>query len=120
MEIPAFREYIGELDGFDLLPSTFTVRNGKILREKTVGKVKAKDGDPYVDYRAGQTPANLPALKLACAAKTGLVSGSFKLYYLSGGRLKTDTVTVRGVMSGGEFFGSGAVKKQGAFAIAGE
>ena len=96
-----------------------TVTDGKWTLNKTVGTIKVADGVPYVKYNADrQVPDNLASLKLKCAAKTGVVTGSFKLYWLQNGKLKKDTANVYGVVRGGEVSGLAVVKKKGAFPVA--
>ncbi len=114
---PDFRDYLASVDGFDVAPvgAVFAVRLGKWDAGRTVGRLKAVDGVPTVTGTA--TPLNLGALKLSYTAKSGLVKGSFKLYYMDGRRLKYDTVTVTGVVVDGRLFGSGTIKKLGSFAV---
>ena len=89
-----------------------TVFGGKWTVEKSVGTVKLKDNRAYVKYTVGrQAPANVSKLKLKWDYKTGVVSGSFKLYYLDGGKLKTESAAVSGVTVGTEFRGSALAKK---------
>ena len=92
-----------------------TVLGGKWTVEKSVGSVKAEDGRPYVKYNVErQVPANLAKLKLKYAAKTGIVSGSFKLYYMNdSGKLKNESAVVNGVVVGNELHGAATVKKAG-------
>ena len=96
----------------------FTVKRGKWDAGKTVGRIKVIDGAPAVTGTS--SPSNLSALKLTYTAKSGLVKGSFKLYYMDGKRLKNDTVTVTGVVVDGKLFGSGTIKKLGSFAVTAE
>ena len=121
-DLPAWRSYLTEVDGFNVTPDgekSLTVASGKWKALKSVGKVAVdRDGQVYVKYKPEkQVPVNLAALKLSCAVKTGLVQGSFKLYWLDGVRLKRDTVKAVGVTVGGSFYGSGSVKKLGSFPI---
>lgn len=96
-----------------------TVAGSKWTLNKTVGTIKVADGVPYVKYNADrQMPANLASLKLKCAAKTGVVTGSFKLYWLQNGKLKKDTAYVYAIVRGGEVSGLAVVKKKGAFPVA--
>ena len=91
-----------------------TVLGGKWTVEKSVGSVKAEGGRPYVKYNVGrQNPANLAKLKLKYTAKTGIVSGSFKLYYMDSGKLKNESAVVNGVVVGNELHGAATVKKAG-------
>lgn len=92
-----------------------TVLGGKWTVEKSVGSVKAEDGRPYVKYNVGrQDPANLAKLKLKYAAKTGIVSGSFKLYYMDdSGKLKNESAVVNGIVVGDDLHGAATVKKAG-------
>lgn len=120
--MPAWRNYLTTLDGFDLTPSgvAVTLNNGRLSVPRTVGSVKYNrtTGAPYVAYNAArQTPANLAALKLTLTAKTGVLKGSCKLYYLDGARVKSDSVTISGIVVGKEIIASGQVRNQGSFAI---
>ena len=91
---------------------TVTVYGEKWTVEKSVGTVKAEDGRPYVKYNPEkQSPANVSKLKLKWAYKTGIVSGSFKLYYLADGKLKNESAAVNGVVVDGELYGFAWVKK---------
>ena len=91
---------------------TVTVYGEKWTVEKSVGTVKAEDGRPYVKYNPEkQSPANVSKLKLKWAYKTGIVSGSFKLYYLADGKLRNESATVNGVVVDGELYGFAWVKK---------
>lgn len=55
--------------------------------------------------------ANPSSLKLKYAAKTGIVTGSFKLGYPNGAKSKFDTATVYGVVVDGAFCGAAKVKR---------
>ena len=93
---------------------TVSVFGGKWTVEKSVGSVKLKDNRVYVKYTLGkQTPANVSRLKLKWAYKTGIVSGSFTLYYLEGGKLKTESAAVNGVTVGKETHATAYAKKAG-------
>ena len=117
---PDFRNYLASVDGFAVAPvgAVFTVKRGKWDAGKTVGRLKVIDGAPAVTGTS--SPSNLSALKLTYTSKSGLVKGSFKLYYMDGKRLKNDTVTVTGVVVDGKLFGSGTIKKLGSFAVTAE
>ena len=60
---------------------------------------------------------NPSRLKLSLVAKTGLLKGSFKVVSDVGGRSKTTSVTVSGVLVGGIGYGSAQVKKAGSAAV---
>ena len=116
-EIPTFRSYLTTVDGFAVAPSpaAFTVSGNKWNVGKTSGRLKIVDGILSVVSKGD--PANLSALKLTYTAKTGLVKGSFKLYYMDGGKIKSDKVTITGAVVDGVFMGNGTVKKLGSFAV---
>ncbi len=121
-ELPAWREYLDEVDGFALTPageSIITVATGgKWSVTRKVGTVTAASGVPYVRYNASrQTPANLGSLRLSYTASSGIVKGSFKLYYLNGTRVRTDTVTVSGMVISSRFVGTATVKKFDSFPV---
>ena len=117
---PDYRDYLASVDGFDVAPvgAVFTVKRSKWDAGKTVGRLKVVNGVPTVTGTS--SPSNLSALKLTYTAKSGLVKGSFKLYYMNGTKLKNDTVTVTGVVVDGKLFGSGTIKKLGSFAVVAE
>ena len=107
-------------DGHSLMPTgePIVVTGRKWTSKKTVGSVKY-DADLNMLYvkTNGNPPANLTKLKLTYAEKTGLVNGSFKLYYLLFGKLKTDSAAVTGIAVNGRFIGNVVIKKKGAMPI---
>ena len=117
---PTFREYLASVDGVAVAPAgaVFTVSGGKWDAGKTVGRLKVVDGEPTLV--GPSAPSNLAALKLKYTAKSGLVKGSFKLYYMNGGKIKSDKVTITGAVVDGHFIGSGTVKKLGSFDVTAE
>ena len=124
--MPDFRDYMTatDLDDVCVTPigeESLFVGGGKWKAEKSVGKVAVdKSYSPvqtYVKHRETQTPSNLAALKLTYTAKTGLVKGSFKLWYLDGEKLRSDKVTVTGSVVGGKFLGTATIKKLGRFNV---
>lgn len=118
---PTFREYLAYVDGIAVAPvgAVFTVSGSKWDAGKVSGRIKVIDGEPTVIVGSSE-PSNLSALKLKYTAKSGLVKGSFKLYYMDGERLKSDKVTITGVVVDGRFVGSGTIKKLGSFAVSAE
>ena len=66
------------------------------------------------DSKAGANPSGL---KLTYKAKGGGFSGSFKAYAVVGGKLKTVTVNVSGVMVGNVGYGTATIKKVGAVPV---
>ena len=119
--VPQWRDYLLSVDNVAVTPDgepLTVVSGGRWSSVKTVGSVAAdKTGVVYVKVSADKTPANLAKLKLKLTAKTGVVKGSFCLYYLQGLKVKNDKVTVSGIVTDGEFVGSGSVKKLGSFAV---
>ena len=117
--MPNFREYLSYVDDVDVAPvgAVFTVAGSKWDAGKSSGRIKVIYGEPVV---TGSSPSNLAALKFKYTAKTGLVKGSFKLYYMDGGKIKSDKVTITGAVVNGRFVGSGTVKKLGYFDVAAE
>lgn len=117
--MPTFREYLSDVDDVDVAPggAVFTVAGSKWDAGKSSGRVKVVYGELVV---TGSSPSNLAALKFKYTAKTGLVKGSFKLYYMAGGKIKYDKVTITGVVVDGRLVGSGTVKKLGSFGVAAE
>jgi hypothetical protein len=117
VELPTFRSYIAAVDGTPVVPvaEKFTVSGSKWAFSKTSGKLKVDNGILAIISKS--EPANLSGLKLSYAAKSGLVKGSFKLYYMKGGKVKFDKVTITGAVVDGVFMGNGTVKKLGSFAV---
>ena len=75
------------------------------------GKVAFVKGTTEVDAtKAGGNPS---ALSLSYRAKDGTFKGSFKVYSANGGRLKSSTVPVAGVLVDGAGYGTAAVKRLG-------
>ena len=116
-EMPSFRSYIAAVGSTPAAPvgEEFTVSGSKWVFAKTVGKLKVVDG--VLSVASKGEPSNLSGLKLTYTAKTGLVKGSFKLYYMDGGKIKSDKVTIVGAVAEGVFMGNGTVKKLGSFAV---
>lgn len=73
----------------------WVVNNGKINAKKT----------------------NLSGLKLTYTSKTGLFKGSFKVYTLVGTKMKKVSVSVNGLVVGGNGYGAATVKKGGSYAV---
>ena len=113
--IPVVREYLATVDGHCVLPTgvVVTATAKKWTAPKTVGSVKVdvKTGVPYVKVTKNKTPQNLGALKIKYTSSTGLVSGSFRLYYLDGKKLKYETVSFSGFVIDGELVATAVNKK---------
>ena len=73
---------------------------------------EAAGKDLMIDTSKGKT--NLSGLKLSYTPKTGLFKGSFKMYALERGKLKTYTVNVVGFVVDGEGIGQASLKKPAA------
>ena len=93
----------------------FTVSFGKWKFDKAAGKYVVVNGVPTVKPNSRGEVSNLSALKLKCAAKTGVVTGSFKLYWMNGEKVKKDTANVYGIVIHDTVSGLSVVKKKGAF-----
>ena len=94
----------------EYLPNGIEVKQkGKKWELPKAGKIAMKNG-ALDESKAGENPA---ALKLTYKAKDGSFKGSFKVYADIGGKLKTTTVTVTGVMVGDVGHGTAAIKKLG-------
>ena len=62
---------------------------------------------------------NVASLKLKCA-KTGVVTGSFKMFYSTGAaKPKSDTAKFTGMLIGEKVFGTAVVKKKSVYLSAG-
>ena len=94
--VPAWRDYLDAVDGEDVTPGA-------------VAATWANGG-----FR---TPRSRMALKLKLAAKTGVLKGSFKLFYRDGARVRSDKATLGGVVLGEEIVGNGRVRRFGSFPI---
>ena len=73
------------------------------------GKVSYKNG-AFDTSKEGDNPSGL---KLSYKAKDGTFKGSFKVYSLQNGKLKSVTASVNGVLVGSEAMGTATVKKVG-------
>ena len=89
------------------LPNDVEVnQKGTKLNLPKAGKLTVKKG-VLDDSKAGENPSGL---KLTMK-KDGTFSGSFKVYYIAGGKLKMVTVNVSGVVINGIGYGAATVKK---------
>ena len=77
------------------------------------GKLSMKAG-VFDDSRAGTNPSGL---KLTYKAKDGSFKGSFKVYADNGGKLKSASVNVTGVLVGGTAYASAVVRGGGSVAV---
>ena len=93
----------------------FTVSLGKWRFDKAAGKYVVENGVPVVKPNSRGEVSNLSSLKLKCAAKTGVVTGSFKLHWMNGEKVKKDTASVYGIVIHDAVSGLSVVKKKGAF-----
>lgn len=124
--MPTWRSYIAatDMDGVNVTPigeGIVSVAGGKWSVAKSVGKVAVVKGSvppqTFVKIKDGLTPVNLASLKLTHTAKTGAVKGSFKLWYIKDGKLRSDKVTVTGAVVAARFFATATVKNLGSFKI---
>ena len=121
--MPTWRDYIDYVDGWSATPldggAPFTVSGAKWTMPRKVGAIKynAKTGTLQLNVASGKTPANLCNAKIKYTPKTGLAKGSFKLYYLSGSKLKQDNVSFSGMIVNGTLRANASVKKLGTFAL---
>ena len=114
-DLPEYHPYLTEIDQLAIAPlgAIYTVVGKKWDAGKTVGSVKVDKatGEPYVQYKpATQIPTNLSKLKFSYTPKTGVVKGSFKLYYVADGKLKTDAATISGIVVDGLLRGNAVIK----------
>lgn len=114
-DLPAYHDYLTVVDGFAVAPTdaVYRVTGKKWDAGKTVGSVKVDKatGVPYVQYKSEtQVPANLPKLKFSYTPKTGVVKGSFKLYYRLDGKLKTDSAAITGIAVDAVLRGNAVIK----------
>lgn len=129
MEMPKWRDYIAvtDLDGVDVTPAApglFAVAGTKWTALKPSGRLSL-DGSvipaaTFVKVSNGKAPANLAALKISYAPKTGVVRGSFKLWHFEGGKLRADKATIAGVAIDGVLRATATVKKLGSFPVTSE
>ena len=100
----------------DLLPDGLAIRmKGTAFDVDKPGKVALLKDKSGVDLlKAGTNPSGL---KLKYTIKNGMFKGSFSAYSLSGGKLKKVKVDVSGVVLDGKGYGTGSIKKVGAWAI---
>ena len=101
-------------DGEPVIPKT-----GKWSFAKAAGVKYAKDKatgefDLVVDTKKG---TNRSAMKLTYTPKTGIFTGSFKIYAIQDGKLKKVTVKVIGVVVDGKGWGSAAGPGGVSFAV---
>ena len=94
--VPAWRDYLDAVDGEDVSP-------GAVAATWANGRFK--------------TPRSRASLKLTLTAKTGVLKGSFKLFYRDGARVRSDKAALSGIVVGEEIVGSGQVRAFGAFPI---
>ena len=101
----------------DYLPDQVPVgQNGNklvVAGGAKAGKLTMKNGI-FDDSKAGENPSGL---KLTYKAKDGSFNGSFKVYAELGGKLKSTTVNVTGVMVNGKGYGTATIKKVGSVDI---
>lgn len=83
---------------------------GKLVWNKSEGAVD--------EAKSKITGYNVSGLKLTYTAKTGMFKGTFKVYTVVKGSLKTATATVSGVVVDGVGYGSAVIKKVGTVAVA--
>ena len=85
------------------------------------GKVAFAKGTQDLDESKftakNETDPNPAALKLTFKKKTGLFSGTFQFYQLSGGKLKKLKAAVNGAVVDGKGYGSATVKNMGAVPV---
>jgi hypothetical protein len=98
----------------DYLPDGVSVtQSGKKWVLPKAGKIAMKKG-VVDDSKKGDNPA---ALKISYKAADGSFKGSFKAYADVGGKLKTTTVNVTGVMIDGVGYGTATIKKVGSVPV---
>ena len=89
------------------LPNDVEVtQKGTKLNLPKAGKLTMKKG-VLDDSKSGENPSGL---KLTMK-KDGTFTGSFKVYYIAGKKLKSKTVNVSGVVISGIGYGAATVKK---------
>ena len=95
------------------LPDGVPVAGGTKWKLPKAGKIAMKKG-VLDDSKAGENPS---ALKLTYKAKDGSFKGSFKAYADVGGKLKSATVNVVGVLIGDTAYGTATIKKSGSVGV---
>ena len=102
----------GGVSGFlpEFLPDGIAVQqSGAKWNVAKAGKISYKNGTFDIS-KAGENPSGL---KLSYKAKDGTFKGSFKVYSLQNGKLKSVSANVNGVLVGSEACGTATIKKVG-------
>lgn len=102
----------GGISGFlpEFLPDGLAVQqSGAKWSVAKAGKISYKNGT-FDTSKKGENPSGL---KLSYKAKDGTFKGSFKVYSLQNGKLKSVSANVNGVLVGSEAVGTATIKKVG-------
>ena len=96
----------------EFLPGMAVTVSGGRWTLPAKGSVKfVKDDEEYVDFKDSENPSGL---NLKYAPKTGLFTGSFKVYGVTdAGKAKSYTAKVTGGVVGGVGYGTAVIKKVG-------
>ena len=114
IDVAAFRT-TARKDVLPYLPDGVIVRGSQKWDLPKAGKVTYVRGATTVD--AAKLLENPSALKLKFKSKDGTFNGSFKTYAAEGGKLKSETVNVAGVLVDGIGYGTAAIKNVGSVPV---
>jgi hypothetical protein len=120
IDVEALCELLGDDTYADYLPDGLSVEQSG---NKWVVAGGAKAGRVVIDKKTGavneaKAGVNPSALKLTFRSKYGTFYGSFKAYYADAkGKLKSQTVSIRGIVVDGVGYGSAKVGKLGSVAV---
>lgn len=96
------------------------VRNGTklvVAGGAKAGKLTLVKGTSEIDREKSKFTDNMSGLKLSYKAKDGTFTGSFKVYGIGSGKIKSYTATVTGVMIGARGYGTATIKNVGTMAV---
>ena len=110
-------ESVAVANGKWVFAKAATVKWGKPKNEMPAPEIydEASGKGLLVDTSKGKT--NLSGLKLAYTPKSGLFKGSFKVYAIQNGKLKSITAKVSGIVVNGTGYGIVTGKEMGRFSV---
>ena len=81
------------------------------------GKLTLRKGTSEIDETKSKTTDNMSGLKLSYKAKDGSFTGSFKVYRIESGKIKSHMAKVTGVMISAKGYGTATIKNVGTVAV---